>query len=130
MTCAAPALAASYSRAATLVINLTTVIERGMIWRSCPLRTTDLQRQHAKISVHSCAFVVSRWLMKATARWNLRFIAITAAMMSLTTIPIAIATTPQYQIYDIGVIGWWETIRQLSRFHFFMTEQTRIALPI
>ena len=42
--------------------------------------------------------------MKTNARWNLRFIAITAALLSVAIISAATATTPQYQIYDIGVI--------------------------
>ena len=42
--------------------------------------------------------------MKTNARWNSRFIAFTAALLSVATVPAAAATTPQYQIYDIGVI--------------------------
>ena len=42
--------------------------------------------------------------MKTNARWNSRFIAITAALLAVATVPAAAATTPQYQIYDIGVI--------------------------
>ena len=42
--------------------------------------------------------------MKTNARWNVRFIAITAALLSVAIISAATATTPQYQIYDIGVI--------------------------
>jgi hypothetical protein len=35
---------------------------------------------------------------------NLRFIAFTIALLSIALLPAATATTPQYQIYDIGVI--------------------------
>lgn len=42
--------------------------------------------------------------MKTKARWNIRFIAITTALLWVATVPPATATTPQYQIYDIGVI--------------------------
>src|SRR6266480_1152243 len=42
--------------------------------------------------------------MKTNARWNRRFVAFTAGLLSVAIISAAIATTPQYQIYDIGVI--------------------------
>src|SRR6266513_4351811 len=42
--------------------------------------------------------------MKANGRSNARFIAITAALLWVATVPTTTATTPQYQIYDIGVI--------------------------
>ena len=42
--------------------------------------------------------------MKTNAKWNGRFIAIIAALLSFATVPAATATTPEYQIYDIGVI--------------------------
>src|SRR5437773_5398438 len=42
--------------------------------------------------------------MKTNARSNRRFIAFTAGLLSVAIISAAIATTPQYQIYDIGVI--------------------------
>jgi uncharacterized membrane protein len=42
--------------------------------------------------------------MKTNARWKARFIAIIAALLSLATVPAGTATTPQYQIYDIGVV--------------------------
>src|SRR2546423_15389201 len=42
--------------------------------------------------------------MKANARSNRRFIAFTAGLLSVAIISAATATTPQYQIYDIGVI--------------------------
>src|SRR5215831_12464385 len=42
--------------------------------------------------------------MKAKARWNVRFIAMTTALPWVATVPAATATTPQYQIYDIGVV--------------------------
>ena len=41
--------------------------------------------------------------MKINARSNVRFIAFTAALLSIAY-SVATATTPQYQIYDIGVI--------------------------
>ena len=42
--------------------------------------------------------------MKTNARWNGKFIAITVALVWVATVSAATATTPQYQIYDIGVI--------------------------
>ena len=42
--------------------------------------------------------------MKTNARWNVRFIAISAALLWVAIVSGATATTPQYQIYDIGVI--------------------------
>src|SRR5438067_12584421 len=42
--------------------------------------------------------------MKTNARSNRRFIAFTAGLLSVVIISAATATTPQYQIYDIGVI--------------------------
>ena len=42
--------------------------------------------------------------MKTNARSNRRFIAISAALLWVSIISGATATTPQYQIYDIGVI--------------------------
>jgi uncharacterized membrane protein len=42
--------------------------------------------------------------MKTNARWKARFIAIIAALLSFATVRAGTATTPQYQIYDIGVI--------------------------
>ena len=42
--------------------------------------------------------------MKTNARSNRRFIAISAALLWVAIISAATATTPQYQIYDIGVI--------------------------
>jgi hypothetical protein len=42
--------------------------------------------------------------MKTDARWNGRFLAITAALLSVAAVPAATATTPQYEIYDIGVV--------------------------
>src|SRR6476646_11833488 len=42
--------------------------------------------------------------MKTNARWKARFIAIIAALLSFATVPAGTATTPQYQIYDIGVV--------------------------
>jgi len=42
--------------------------------------------------------------MKTEARSNLRFVAFAIALLSIALLPAATATTPQYQIYDIGVI--------------------------
>jgi uncharacterized membrane protein len=50
--------------------------------------------------------------MKTNAPWNVRFILISAALLSLATVPAAIATTPQYQIYDIGVVEVGDTASQ------------------
>src|SRR6266850_4842645 len=50
--------------------------------------------------------------MKTNARWNGRFIAITAALLWVAILSTAIATTPRYQIYDIGVIDAGDTASQ------------------
>src|SRR3989440_106393 len=42
--------------------------------------------------------------MKTNGRSNARFIAVTAVVLWVATVPTTTATTPQYQIYDIGVI--------------------------
>ena len=42
--------------------------------------------------------------MKIKVKWKNRFIAIPAALLAIATVPAVTATTPQYQIYDIGVI--------------------------
>src|SRR3954447_6299141 len=42
--------------------------------------------------------------MKTIGRSNAGFIAITAALLWVATVPRTTATTPQYQIYDIGVV--------------------------
>src|SRR5262245_3166668 len=42
--------------------------------------------------------------MKTSAQWNVRFTAITIALLSIATLPATKAGGPQYQIYDIGVI--------------------------
>lgn len=42
--------------------------------------------------------------MKTNAPWNVRFTAITVALLAVATVPAAKAGPPQYQIYDIGVI--------------------------
>src|SRR4029077_21215171 len=57
-------------------------------------------------------FVVSRQPMKTNARSNLRFIAFAVALLSVVIPPAATATTPQYQIYDIGVIDVGDTASQ------------------
>jgi len=48
--------------------------------------------------------MVSRNLMKTNAPWNVRFIAITAALLALATMPAVTVGIPQYQIHDIGVV--------------------------
>src|SRR5216117_3783508 len=50
--------------------------------------------------------------MKTNARSNRRFIAFTAGLLSVAIISAATATTPQYQIYDIGVIQVGDTASQ------------------
>ena len=50
--------------------------------------------------------------MKTNARWNVRFIAIAAALLWVAIVSGATATTPQYQIYDIGVIEVGDTASQ------------------
>src|SRR5437016_4895265 len=50
--------------------------------------------------------------MKTNARPNVRFIAITSALLSVATVTAATATTPQYQIYDIGVVEVGDTASQ------------------
>jgi hypothetical protein len=42
--------------------------------------------------------------MKTNASWNVRFTSITAALLAAVSVPAAKATTPQYEIHDIGVI--------------------------
>jgi hypothetical protein len=42
--------------------------------------------------------------MKTNAPRNVRFMAITLALLVVATVPAAKAGSPQYQIYDIGVI--------------------------
>ena len=48
--------------------------------------------------------MVSRKLVKRNAPWNVRFAAMIAALLAAATLSPSTATTPQYQIYDIGVI--------------------------
>src|SRR4029079_1787408 len=43
--------------------------------------------------------------MRTNARSTFQFIAFTVAVLSVAILPAATATTPQYQIYDIGVIN-------------------------
>src|SRR5438105_15517768 len=64
------------------------------------------------IGVHSCSFVVTRGSMQIALRFNVRSIAIAAALLWAVVIPAAPATTPQYQIYDIGVIDPGDTASQ------------------
>ena len=57
-------------------------------------------------------FVISTNLMKTNARSDLGCIAFAVALLSAAILPAAIATTPQYQIYDIGVIDAGDTASQ------------------
>jgi len=50
--------------------------------------------------------------MKPNAKWNFRFVAFSIALLSIALFPAATATTPQYQIYDIGVIEVGDTASQ------------------
>src|SRR6516162_632973 len=50
--------------------------------------------------------------MKTEARSNLRFVAFSIALLSIALFPAATATTPQYQIYDIGVVDSVDTASQ------------------
>src|SRR6476620_3386294 len=50
--------------------------------------------------------------MKTNARSNLQLIVFIVALLSVATFPAATATTPQYQIYDIGVIDSGDTASQ------------------
>jgi uncharacterized protein involved in exopolysaccharide biosynthesis len=50
--------------------------------------------------------------MRTNARSNRRFIAFTAALLSVAMLSAATATTPQYQIYDSGVIDAGDTASQ------------------
>jgi len=56
--------------------------------------------------------VVSKELMKTNARSNLQSIVFIVALLSVATFRAATATTPQYQIYDIGVIDAGDTASQ------------------
>jgi hypothetical protein len=49
--------------------------------------------------------------MKTNARSNLQFIALTIALLSVAILPASTAT-PQYRIYDIGVIDLGDTASQ------------------
>ena len=50
--------------------------------------------------------------MKTNVRWNVRFIAVAVALLWVAIVSRATATTPQYQIYDIGVIDPGDTASQ------------------
>lgn len=50
--------------------------------------------------------------MTTNARLSLRCIAFAVALLSVAILPAATATTPQYQIYDIGVIDAGDTASQ------------------
>src|SRR5262245_64096472 len=49
--------------------------------------------------------MVTREPMKTNAPWTFRIIAIAASLLAIAMVSEAIAGTPQYQIYDIGVIN-------------------------
>src|ERR1044072_2331901 len=57
-----------------------------------------------KIAVHSCSFVVNRSQMKSRFTSTIRFSALAATLLCTAALPPARATTPQYQIFDIGVV--------------------------
>jgi uncharacterized membrane protein len=50
--------------------------------------------------------------MKTNVRWNVRFIAVAVALLWVAIVSRATATTPQYQIFDIGVIDPGDTASQ------------------
>src|SRR6476620_186751 len=50
--------------------------------------------------------------MKTNARLNDRFVAIAVALVWVAIVSAATATTPQYEIYDIGVIDAGDTASQ------------------
>jgi len=50
--------------------------------------------------------------MKTHAPWNVRFTAVTVALLAVATVPAAKGGPPQYQIYDIGVIDAGDTASQ------------------
>ena len=50
--------------------------------------------------------------MKNKAKRNVQFTAITAALLCVAIVSVATATTPQYQIYDIGVIDAGDSASQ------------------
>src|SRR5436189_1128180 len=50
--------------------------------------------------------------MKTNGRSNARFIAITAVLLWVATVPTTTATTPQYRIYVVGVIDVGDTASQ------------------
>src|SRR4029453_19111117 len=53
--------------------------------------------------------------MKTNVRWNVRFIAVAVALLWVAIVSRATATTPKYQIYDIGVIDPGYTASQRLR---------------
>ena len=57
-------------------------------------------------------FVVSRSSMRVRITSDVRSIAVAAALPWLVAVMPAVATTPQYQIYDIGVIDAGDTTSQ------------------
>ena len=65
-----------------------------------------------KFGVNLCVFVISGSSMKVIFRSNLRAIGIVAAVVLCLAVAAARATTPQYQIYDIGVIDVGDTASQ------------------
>ena len=69
-------------------------------------------KRQDKISVHWCSFVVNRSLMKMHVTSKARSIATATALLCATVPPVAPAATPQYQIYDIGVVQVGDTASQ------------------
>ena len=57
-------------------------------------------------------FVVNRSPMKINVTSNIRSSAVAATLLYLVAVPGAPATTPQYQIYDIGVVEVGDTASQ------------------
>src|ERR1700758_598394 len=65
-----------------------------------------------EISVHSCSFVVNRSPVKINVASNAQPSAVAATLLCLIAVPGAPATTPQYQIYDIGIVQVGDTASQ------------------
>jgi len=65
-----------------------------------------------KTGVHRDVFVVSRYIMKTRITPDVRSIAVATALLCLATVATAVATTPQYEIYDIGVVDPGDTASQ------------------
>jgi hypothetical protein len=50
--------------------------------------------------------------MESNGRWKIQLLAIAPILLCILSAPAAVATTPQYQIYDIGVIESGDTFSQ------------------